>query len=127
MSHGDHVTEVPPGFHVTALTDDALERDGRSSRAAFMVCSFIRKLPTRRSARRCCATFCFLFVVVAVIGRRKQLSKNKSNAFAAQLGDEGRVVSGLSGGVDSTVAAALVHQSRRRSADLYLCRQWSVA
>jgi GMP synthase (glutamine-hydrolysing) len=29
----------------------------------------------------------------------------------AQLGDDGRVVSGLSGGVDSTVAAALVHRA----------------
>ena len=42
--------------------------------------------------------------------------------ITAQVGD-GRVVCGLSGGVDSTVAALLIHQADRRSADVHLRRQ----
>ena len=37
MSHGDHVTEVPPGFHVTALTDDALNAMEDQSRGIYGV------------------------------------------------------------------------------------------
>src|SRR5205085_1175127 len=37
MSHGDHVTEVPPGFHVTALTDDALNAMEDGSRGIYGV------------------------------------------------------------------------------------------
>ena len=44
-------------------------------------------------------------------------------AVAAQVGATGRVICGLSGGVDSSVAAALVLARDRRAADLHLRRQ----
>ena len=47
MSHGDHVTEVPPGFKLTALTDDALNAMEDESRAILLF-SFTRKLRIHR-------------------------------------------------------------------------------
>ena len=84
MSHGDHVTEVPPGFHVTALTDDALNAMEDQSRGIYGV-QFHPEVAHTPLGAQVLRNFCFRFVGVGVIGRRRQLSKNKSNAFAISL------------------------------------------
>ena len=43
-----------------------------------------------------------------------------------QLGDD-KVVLGLSGGVDSSVAAVLLNKAIWQELDLYLCRSWYAA
>jgi GMP synthase (glutamine-hydrolysing) len=110
MSHGDHVTEVPPGFQVTALTDDALNAMEDESRGIYGVQFHPEVAHTPLGAQ---VLRNFLFAVcgcrgdwspAAVIGEQVE-------RIRAQLGDQGRVVCGLSGGVDSTVAAALVHKA----------------
>src|SRR5215212_6531002 len=110
MSHGDHVTELPPGFHVTALTDDALNAMEDQSRGIYGVQFHPEVAHTPLGAQ---VLRNFLFNVCgcrgdwspeAVIGEQVERIRNR-------LGEKGRVVSGLSGGVDSTVAAALVHRA----------------
>ncbi len=81
------------------------------SRALSLEFSFIPRWPTRHWVRKYCVTFCFQFVIVAEIGRPKLSYDEQVQRIRAELGDRGRVVSGLSGGVDSTVAAALVHKA----------------
>jgi GMP synthase (glutamine-hydrolysing) len=55
----------------------------------------------------------FLFSVCGCRGdwSPEAVIEEQVERIRGQLGDEGRVVSGLSGGVDSTVAAALVHKA----------------
>src|SRR5919206_5084624 len=110
MSHGDHVTVVPPGFHVTALTDDALNAMEDGSRGIYGVQFHPEVAHTPLGAQ---VLRNFLFSVCGCRGdwSPEAVIEEQVERIRTQLGDEGRVVSGLSGGVDSTVAAALVHRA----------------
>ena len=109
MSHGDHVTEVPPGFHVTALTDDALNAMEDESRGIYGVQFHPEVAHTPLGAR---VLRNFLFSVCGCRGdwSPEAVIEEQVARIRAKLG-EGRAVCGLSGGVDSTVAAALVHRA----------------
>src|ERR671913_1332235 len=110
MSHGDHVTEVPPGFQVTALTDDALNAMEDGSRGIYGVQFHPEVAHTPLGAH---VLRNFLFSVCGCRGdwSPEAVIDEQVERIRAQLGDKGCVVSGLSGGVDSTVAAALVHKA----------------
>ena len=110
MSHGDHVTEIPEGFHVTALTDDALNAMENESRGIYGVQFHPEVAHTPLGAQ---VLRNFLFSVCGCRGdwSPEAVIEEQVALIRQQLGDSGRVVSGLSGGVDSTVAAALVHRA----------------
>ena len=110
MSHGDHVTSVPPGFHVTAVTDDALNAMEDANRGIFGVQFHPEVAHTPLGAQ---VLRNFLFSVCSCRGdwSPETVIEEQTTRIREQLGDEGRVVSGLSGGVDSTVASALVHRA----------------
>ncbi|TPG59851.1 glutamine-hydrolyzing GMP synthase [Roseomonas nepalensis] len=110
MSHGDRITELPPGFRVVA----------RSEGAPFAVIA--------DDARRFYGTMFHPEVVHTPHGA--QLLRNFSRLVCGARGDwtmgafraeeiarirakvgGGRVVCGLSGGVDSSVAAVLLHEA----------------
>jgi GMP synthase (glutamine-hydrolysing) len=110
MSHGDHVTKVPPGFRVTALTEDALNAMEDESRGIFGVQFHPEVAHTPLGAQ---VLRNFLFLVCRCRGdwSPEAVIEEQVERIRAQLGKDARVVSGLSGGVDSTVAAALVHRA----------------
>ena len=109
MSHGDHVTEIPGEFRVTARTDGALnaleDLSGRILGVQFhpeVAHTTYGKLILQN----------FLYGVCKLSGDwspraiiSEQIKKIRETA------EGGRVICGLSGGVDSTVAAALVHEA----------------
>jgi GMP synthase (glutamine-hydrolysing) len=110
MSHGDSVTSVPSGFRVTALTDDAVNAFEDPSRGIFGVQFHPEVAHTPLGAQ---ILRNFLYSICGCKGDwspqaviAEQIAKIKD-----QVGETARVVSGLSGGVDSTVAAALVHRA----------------
>lgn len=106
MSHGDQVVEAPAGFRVTAITDNALgamENDGKRQYGI----QFHPEVAHTRDGRRVLENF-----VKGICGCRGDWTpasfiEAAVNRIREQVGD-GAVVCGLSGGVDSTVAAALV-------------------
>ncbi len=110
MSHGDHVTAVPPGFHVTAVTDDALNAIEDVIRQIFGVQFHPEVAHTPLGAQ---VLRNFLFSVCGCRGDWSPAAviQEQIARIRDQLGDKGRAVSGLSGGVDSTVASALVHRA----------------
>jgi GMP synthase (glutamine-hydrolysing) len=110
MSHGDRVTAVPPGFRVTAVTDDALNAMEDETRQIFAVQFHPEVAHTPLGAQ---VIRNFLFAVCGCRGdwSPEAVIEEQISRIREQLGSEGRVVSGLSGGVDSTVASALVHRA----------------
>jgi GMP synthase (glutamine-hydrolysing) len=109
MSHGDHITEVPGDFRVTARTDGALNALEDLSGRIYGV-QFHPEVAHTSYGKLILQNF--LFGVCKLAGDwspraiiSEQISKIRDTA------EGGRVICGLSGGVDSTVAAALVHEA----------------
>lgn len=110
MSHGDQVTSVPAGFHITALTDDALNAFEDASRGIFGVQFHpeVAHTPLGATLLRN-----FLFEICHCRGdwSPRAVIEEQTSTIKQAVGEKGAVVCGLSGGVDSTVAAALVHRA----------------
>jgi len=110
MSHGDHVTEIPPGFHKTATTGDVITGMENDERGIYCVQFHpeVSHTPLGKEVIRN-----FLFNVCGCKGDWTPASfiKEEIERIREIVGPTGIVVCGLSGGVDSTVAAVLVHEA----------------
>ncbi len=110
MSHGDSIVAAPAGFRVTARTDAvpvaALED---RERAIYGVQFHPEVMHTERGMEVLKA---FLYDVAGCRPTWTHVSiiEQAVDEIRAQVGKE-RVICGLSGGVDSAVAAALVHKA----------------
>ena len=106
----DAITEVPDGFVATASTPDApvavlestLERSG--------VCSSTPRWCTRLTALQFSASFYINLLGATPEWKMSSVVDEQVGLIKEQVGDA-RVICGLSGGVDSSVAAALVHRA----------------
>ena len=110
MSHGDHVTSIPPGFRVTARTDDALNAMEDLSRGIFGV-QFHPEVAHTPLGAQILRNFLFSICKCRGDWSPEAVIQEQTTLIKDELGERGRVVCGLSGGVDSTVAAALVHRA----------------
>jgi GMP synthase (glutamine-hydrolysing) len=110
MSHGDQVTSVPAGFRLIALTDDALNAIENTDRGIYGVQFHPEVAHTPLGAQ---VIRNFLFAICKCRGdwSPKAVIEEQVRRIREEVGETGQVICGLSGGVDSTVAAALVHQA----------------
>jgi GMP synthase (glutamine-hydrolysing) len=110
MSHGDHVTKLPPGFHKTATTGEVITAMENEERGIYCVQFHpeVAHTPLGKEVLRN-----FLFDICGCKGDWTPASfiKEEIEKIREIVGPEDRVVCGLSGGVDSTVAAVLVHEA----------------
>jgi GMP synthase (glutamine-hydrolysing) len=110
MSHGDAITAAPPGFTVTASTPGAPiaaleDRD----RAIFGVQFHPEVVHTERG-QEILRAWLFDVCECRPTWTNTSIIEDAVAEIRAQVGRE-RVICGLSGGVDSAVAAALVHKA----------------
>ena len=110
MSHGDAVTDIPPGFRVTALTDDAVNAIEDESRGMFGV-QFHPEVAHTPLGSQVLRNFLFSVCKLRGDWSPEAVIEDQVGRISEQAGADARVVTGLSGGVDSTVAAALVHKA----------------
>ena len=110
MSHGDHVTAVPSGFAITAVTEDALNAMEDRERGIFGVQFHPEVAHTPLGAQ---VLRNFLFNICGCRGDWSPAAviEDQISRIRSEVGTDGLVVSGLSGGVDSTVASALVQRA----------------
>lgn len=110
MSHGDHVTELPAGFKRTATTGDVVTAMESAERGIYCVQFHpeVSHTPLGKEVLRN-----FLFNICGCTGdwTPAQFIKEEVEKIRETVGPEGNVICGLSGGVDSTVAAVLVHEA----------------
>jgi GMP synthase (glutamine-hydrolysing) len=109
MSHGDHVRALPPGFQITGVSANGLSAAEDPARRIFAV-QFHPEVRHTERGSEILRNFVF-----TVCGARPNWSgasfiHETVEAIRRQVG-RGRAICALSGGVDSTVAAALVHQA----------------
>lgn len=110
MSHGDHVTQLPPGFRQTATTGEVVTAIENDDRGIYCVQFHpeVSHTPLGKEVLRN-----FLVNICGCKGDWTPASfiKEEIDRIREIVGPDGRVVCGLSGGVDSTVAAVLVHEA----------------
>lgn len=110
MSHGDHVTVPPPGFTVTARTSDALNAFESLSRRIYGLQFHPEVAHTALGAQ---VLRNFLMRVCNCRGDWSPLVaiKEQVERIHRAIGENDKVICGISGGVDSAVAAALVNRA----------------
>ena len=110
MSHGDHVTRLPDGFTTTATTGEVVTAMENAERDIYCVQFHpeVSHTPLGKEILRN-----FIFKICALKGDWTPASfiKEEIEKIRETVGASDNVVCGLSGGVDSTVAAALVHEA----------------
>jgi GMP synthase (glutamine-hydrolysing) len=110
MSHGDKVTELPPGFKLMASTPSCPIAGMADEARGYYAVQFHPEVTHTVQGRAMLERF-----VLGICGARPDwvMRDHIAEAVAAiraQVGDE-EVILGLSGGVDSSVAAALIHRA----------------
>ncbi len=110
MSHGDKVTELPPGFKLMASTDSCPIAGMADEDRRFYAVQFHPEVTHTLQGQAILERF-----VLGICGVKPDWVMRDHIAEAvekirAQVGDE-EVILGLSGGVDSSVAAALIHRA----------------
>jgi GMP synthase (glutamine-hydrolysing) len=109
MSHGDHVSEIAPGFEVLGTSPGAPFAITADHARRFYAVQFHPEVHHTPNGARLYENF----VRLAGFKGDWTMGAYREEAIAkirAQVGDR-RVICGLSGGVDSSVAAVLIHEA----------------
>ncbi len=110
MSHGDHVTELPPGFRQTATTGEVVTAIENDERGIYCV-QFHPEVSHTTLGKEVLRNFLFNICDCKGDWTPASFIKEEIERIRETVGPDGKVVCGLSGGVDSTVAAVLVHEA----------------
>lgn len=110
MSHGDRVTALPEGFRVVATSSGAPFAAIADDRRKFYGVQFHPEVVHTPDGARLLANFVHNIAGLAGDWTMAAYREQAVAAIREQVG-EGRVICGLSGGVDSSVAAVLIHEA----------------
>jgi GMP synthase (glutamine-hydrolysing) len=110
MSHGDRVETAPPGFTVTASTDATPVAAFENSETRMFGVQWHPEVVHSDFGQRVLENFLWNGAGIAPDWTSGNVIDEQVAAIREQVGDD-LVICGLSGGVDSAVAAALVHKA----------------
>jgi GMP synthase (glutamine-hydrolysing) len=110
MSHGDKVEQLPPGFSPLAHTASSPFAAAADAQRGYYAVQFHPEVAHTPQGDRIWRNFVYDICGCAPDWTPLNVIEEQIAAIRQQVGD-GRVVLGLSGGVDSAVAAALIHRA----------------
>ncbi len=110
MSHGDRVERLPDGFQVIAETDSAPLAGMADESRRFYGLQFHPEVTHTSQGKRIIERFLFEICGCEALWTAGRIIDDAIEQVRAQVGDS-RVVLGLSGGVDSSVVAALLQRA----------------
>lgn len=110
MSHGDHVIGLPKGFKTIASTSNCPIAGIANEDHQFYGLQFHPEVSHTRQGKRILERFVINICGCKPIWTAKNIIEEQIEKIRQQVGNEG-VLLGLSGGVDSSVAALLLHKA----------------
>lgn len=111
MSHGDHVDTPPPGYRVTASSDNAPVAAFEHERLPLYGVQFHPEVAHTPRGGEILANFLFDICGCVPDWTPSNFIESEVARICAVVGPRARAICGLSGGVDSAVAAVLVHRA----------------
>ena len=110
MSHGDVITALPPGYRAVATSEGAPFAAVADDARRHYGVQFHPEVMHTPDGAKLIANFVHHVAGCAATWSMAGFRAAKVAAIRAQVGD-GKVICGLSGGVDSSVAAVLIHEA----------------
>jgi len=110
MSHGDHVSALPPGFKLIASTDNAPIAGMADESRHFYGLQFHPEVTHTLQGARILQRFVQDICGCDALWTPAHIIEDSIQRIRAEVGDN-NVLLGLSGGVDSSVVAALLHRA----------------
>ncbi len=113
MSHGDSVGQLPEGFIATAVTDNTPVAAAQDTFRRFYGLQFHPEVVHTKEGKKILANFLFEICRCEKSWSMKSFIEHAVDDIRAQVGKE-KIILGLSGGVDSSVAAVLLNKASGR-------------
>ncbi|MDX1334776.1 MAG: glutamine-hydrolyzing GMP synthase [Gammaproteobacteria bacterium] len=110
MSHGDRVSKMPEGFTLMCSTDSAPIAGMADENRHFYGVQFHPEVTHTRQGDRILARFIHDICGCASLWTSSNIIEDSIQSVQEQVGDD-EVILGLSGGVDSSVVAAMLHKA----------------
>jgi GMP synthase (glutamine-hydrolysing) len=110
MSHGDRVTQLPDGFKVIASTDSAPIAGMADDARGYYGIQFHPEVTHTHQGGRILQRFVIEICDCDALWTSDHIVESSIHDIRAQIGSD-MVLLGLSGGVDSSVVAALLHKA----------------
>ncbi len=111
MSHGDKVTRLPAGFQVLAHSADCAFGAVGDPERGFYGVQFHPEVSHTQHGTQLLSNFVIGICGLAGDWKPASIAEHQIQRIKEQVGETGEVILGLSGGVDSSVAAMLMHQA----------------
>jgi len=110
MSHGDHVIKMPEGFKMIATTQSCPIASMLNAAKNFYGVQFHQEVTHTLQGKRLLEHFVLEICDCKALWTPAKIAEDQIERVRAQVGDQ-KVLLGLSGGVDSSVVAALLHKA----------------
>jgi len=110
MSHGDSISKLPPGFTATAVTDNTPVAAMANSRKNFYGLQFHPEVEHTLNGKAILHNFLYKVCKCKTSWTMKSFARDAIEEIRQTVGQK-KVILGLSGGVDSSVTAVLIHQA----------------
>lgn len=111
MSHGDRITKVPTGFTAISCTDNSPSAAIENATSKIYGIQFHPEVAHTEEGGKILKNFLYDICKCGQLWKLGKIADLSIEKIRQQVGEKGKVICALSGGVDSSVVAVLLHKA----------------